>query len=194
MDSITNGKRLELGHDFCHTLQRVGFCHSGFAHAHHDRTCTHFSESCTFSIAFTHTFSKLKILSDTQFLKVKPYDLPILPMAHYSFSQLVPSLIKDFIASTHFSESCILSVSFLLTHTFSKLKILSGTQFLKVKPYDLPSYTNYGQLFPLLARPLFNQGFYCFNLLLLTIERKHFAYIILSILANYDHDDAVNCK
>ena len=30
----------------------------------------------------------------------------------------------------------------------------------------------------------------------LTIERKHFAYImiILSILANYDHDDAVNCK
>ena len=32
------------------------------------------------------TFSKLKILSDTQFLKVKPYDLPILTMANYSFS------------------------------------------------------------------------------------------------------------
>ena len=56
------------------------------------------------------------------------------------------------------------------------------------------AYTFYGQLFPLLAWALLNQGLLQVNLLLLTIERKHFTYIILTILANYDHDDAVNCK
>ena len=58
------------------------------------------------------------------------------------------------------------------------------------------AYTNYGQLFPLLAWALFNQGLLQVNLLLLTIERKYFAFIILSMLANDDddNDDAVSCK
>ena len=58
------------------------------------------------------------------------------------------------------------------------------------------AYTNYGQLIPLLAWAVFNQGSLQVNLLLLTIESKYFAFIILSMLANDDDDNdgAVSCK